>query len=154
MQIVIGAPGRHGCPDVGERWEQGLIEQFVPQPAVEALDERILDWLARGNVVPVDPIRSAKPRMALDVNSVPTAQYSARPPLAHPIRSLEMGDSIPLGGGRYHFFPRRSLSAALSSMLSASNFLSRGVLVLKSLLSPGLADIHAAILGLCRCWHC
>jgi hypothetical protein len=54
-----------------------------------------------------------------------TSQYSARPPLAHPIGSLEMGDSIPLGGGRYHFFPRRSFSAALSSMLSASSFLNR-----------------------------
>lgn len=31
-----------------------------------------------------------------------TAQNSARPPLAHPISSLEMGDSFPLGGGRYH----------------------------------------------------
>lgn len=71
MQIVIGAPGRHGCPDVSKRWEQGLIEQFVPQSAVEALDEGILDRLARSNVVPVVPIRSAKPRMALDVNSVP-----------------------------------------------------------------------------------
>lgn len=55
MQIVIGTPGRHGCPDVGERREQGLVEQFVPQPAVEALDEGILDRLARGNLVPVDP---------------------------------------------------------------------------------------------------
>ena len=40
---------------MSKRREQGLVEQFVPQPAVEALDEGILDRLARGNVVPVDP---------------------------------------------------------------------------------------------------
>src|SRR5690606_16405818 len=54
-----------------------------------------------------------------------TPQNSARPPLAHPILSLEMSDSLPLRGGRYHFFPRRSFKAALSSMLSASSFLRR-----------------------------
>src|SRR5690606_37122170 len=52
------------------------------------------------------------------------AQDPARPPLAHPKRSLEMGDGISLGSGRHHFFPRRSFRAALSSMLSASSFLS------------------------------
>lgn len=55
MQIVIGAPGRQGRSHMSKRWEERLVEQFVPQPAVEALDEGILDRLARGNVVPVDP---------------------------------------------------------------------------------------------------
>src|SRR5690606_29817131 len=56
----------------------------------------------------------------------PTAhQHLARPPLAHPIDTLEMGDSIPLGSGRYHFFPRRSFNAELSSIASARSFFSR-----------------------------
>jgi molybdenum cofactor cytidylyltransferase len=39
-------------------------------------------------------------------------------------RPEEMGDTIPLGGGRYHFLPRRSFSAELSSIASASSRLS------------------------------
>jgi hypothetical protein len=37
---------------------------------------------------------------------------------------LEMCDSFPLGGARHPFFPKRSFSAALSSMASASKRLS------------------------------
>ena len=55
VEVVVGPPGREACPDVRERGEQGLVEEFVPQPSVEALDEGILDRLARGDVVPVDP---------------------------------------------------------------------------------------------------
>ena len=36
--------------------EQRLVEQLVPQPAIEALGEGILDRLARSDVVPVDPL--------------------------------------------------------------------------------------------------
>src|SRR5262249_49403390 len=43
-----------------------------------------------------------------------------RPPFAHPMIRYELSDSFPLGSGRYHFFPRRSFRAALSSIASAS----------------------------------
>src|SRR3546814_20533918 len=46
---------------------------------------------------------------------------TARPPLAHPMASLEMGDRFPLNGGRHHFFVSKSFSATLSSIVSASN---------------------------------
>src|SRR3546814_17568988 len=36
---------------------------------------------------------------------------TARPPLAHPMASLEMGDRFPLNGGRHHFFVSRSFTA-------------------------------------------
>ena len=42
----------------------------------------------------------------------------------HARRSMgihEMRDSLPLGRGRHHFFPRRSFKAALSSMASAKS---------------------------------
>ena len=48
----------------------------------------------------------------------------ARPPLAHLMRYLKMSDSLPLYGGRHHFFDKRSFSAALSSMASANNLFS------------------------------
>jgi hypothetical protein len=40
---------------VGERAEQRLVKKLVAQPSVEALDEAVLHWLARSDVVPVDP---------------------------------------------------------------------------------------------------
>ena len=42
-----------------------------------------------------------------------------RPPFAHPECLSQMNDSFPLPRGRHHFFPKRSFSAALSSMASA-----------------------------------
>ena len=49
-----------------------------------------------------------------------------RPPFAHPMGIREMHDSLPLGHGRHHFFPRRSLKApALSNMASAKSRFSR-----------------------------
>ncbi len=44
-----------------------------------------------------------------------------RPPLAHLVGIGERGDSFALGGGRHHFFERRSFSATLSSMASAKS---------------------------------
>jgi hypothetical protein len=44
-----------------------------------------------------------------------------RPPLAHLVTLFEMGDGLAPGGGRHHFFDRRSLSAVLSSIASASS---------------------------------
>ena len=77
-----------------------------------------------------------------------TAQHPARPPLAHSKDLLEMGDSIPLDGGRYHFFPSRSFSAELSSIASARQPLELGILVLERPQLPGFADVHPAILRL------
>jgi hypothetical protein len=54
-----------------------------------------------------------------------TADGFTRPPFAHPECLPEMRDSFPLARGRHHFFPKRSFNAALSSMASASNRLSR-----------------------------
>src|SRR5665213_248130 len=50
-----------------------------------------------------------------------TRQKLARPPLTHLMFSLEMSDGFSLGSGRHHFFPRRSFSATLSNIASASN---------------------------------
>src|SRR4051794_1797899 len=69
----------------------------------------------------------------------------ARPPLAHRECLSQMDDSFPLPRGRHHFFLKRSFSAALSSMASASNRFSR-VFSSASVFSR-LADLLPAELG-------
>jgi len=53
--VVIVLPDRQSLADMGERSEERLVQQLVAQPAVEALDEGILLWLARRDVMPFDP---------------------------------------------------------------------------------------------------
>jgi hypothetical protein len=52
--VVIGLPASERDAGLGQRREQGLVQQFVPQSAVEALDEGILHGLARRDVMPCD----------------------------------------------------------------------------------------------------
>ena len=54
LGVAIGDPATDELAGLVDIEKDCLVEQFVPQPAVEALDESILDWLARGDVVPVD----------------------------------------------------------------------------------------------------
>jgi len=65
---------------VGERWDQGLVEQLVPQLAVEALNEGILDRLTRGDVMPVDlhPVSEAQDGIGREgmVNNLPPSRRS------------------------------------------------------------------------------
>src|SRR6202042_3538783 len=44
----------------------------------------------------------------------------APPSKAHLVCGLQISRSLPMRGGRHHFFPRRSFSATLSSIASAS----------------------------------
>ncbi|ESZ54411.1 hypothetical protein X729_28500 [Mesorhizobium sp. L103C131B0] len=53
-----------------ERGEQRLVQQFVAQAAVEALDEGILHRLARRDVGPFHPMIPLA-EDAFEVNSVP-----------------------------------------------------------------------------------
>ena len=46
--VVVVPPGRQDRPGLGQRGEQGLVEQLVPQPAVEALNEGVLLGFGRG----------------------------------------------------------------------------------------------------------
>src|SRR6185437_10491152 len=57
---------------VSERCEECLIEQFVAQTAVEALDEGVLGRFARRDVVPFDPrfLRPAEDRHAGELRAV------------------------------------------------------------------------------------
>ena len=50
--VVVEPPFGQRRPGMGERGEQGLVQQFVAQAAVEALDKSILLRLAWGEVVP------------------------------------------------------------------------------------------------------
>lgn len=53
--IVVGPPTSECDKGLDQRREQGLVEQFIPQPTVKALDEGILRRLARRDVVPFRP---------------------------------------------------------------------------------------------------
>src|SRR5215471_6228709 len=52
------------------------------------------------------------------------AKCRTRPPLADLIGDPKVSDGLTPGGGRHHFFEAMSLSMALSSIASASNFFS------------------------------
>ena len=52
--VVVEPPALEQAPGVSEVLEDLLVQQLVPQPADEALDEGILLGLARRDVVPVE----------------------------------------------------------------------------------------------------
>ena len=52
--VVVVLPGGQHEPRVGQRGEQRLVEAFVAQAAVEALDEAVPRRLARCDVMPLD----------------------------------------------------------------------------------------------------
>jgi hypothetical protein len=74
VAVVVGGSDRNLCPGVVEIEEQGLVEQFIAHPPVAALDEGILDRLARCDEVPVDPGVLAPGRHGMQVNSVPLSE--------------------------------------------------------------------------------
>jgi hypothetical protein len=55
--VVVELPPQERGSGLGEAGEQRLVQQLVPQAAVEAFDEAILHRLAGRDVVPVDPRR-------------------------------------------------------------------------------------------------
>lgn len=70
-RVVIVPPGGENEPGMSQWGGQRLIETFVPQAVVEALDEAILHWLARGDAMPLDRRSYDRRRMAEKVSSVP-----------------------------------------------------------------------------------
>ena len=54
--VVVHAPNSQGHASLIKRREQGLIEQFVTQAPIEALDEAILHGLARRDIMVVSSI--------------------------------------------------------------------------------------------------
>ena len=54
-RIVIVLPSGQHEAGMGQRGEQRFVKAFVPQAAVEALDEAVLHRLAQSDVMPLDP---------------------------------------------------------------------------------------------------
>lgn len=54
VMIVVVAPRGNQMTSMAEVGEEMLVEAFVPQPTVEALDQPILHGLARRDIVPLD----------------------------------------------------------------------------------------------------
>src|SRR5437660_1562485 len=65
--VIIGAPLGQDDPGVGDRAEQRLVKQLIPQAAVEALNKAILRRLAGCDVMPLDLVtfRPAEDRVAV-----------------------------------------------------------------------------------------
>ncbi len=53
-RVVIDPPGFDEAPGITETVEEVLIQALIAQPAIKALDEGILCWLSRRDVVPLD----------------------------------------------------------------------------------------------------
>ncbi len=53
--VVIVFPERQDLAGVRERAEQRFLQQLIPQAAIKAFDEGILQRLAGCNEVPLDP---------------------------------------------------------------------------------------------------
>lgn len=66
--VVILVPGRERGAGVVQGREQRLGLHLVAQTGIEALDEGVVCWPARRDVVPVDFRSSAKVRVAFEVN--------------------------------------------------------------------------------------
>lgn len=60
--VVLGLPAAQGDAGLRQRGEQRLVQQLIPQAAVEAFDEGILYRLARRDVVLFDTGRRPKRR--------------------------------------------------------------------------------------------
>ena len=60
--IVVEAPCGDRLPGLAQVAEYGLIQQFVAQASVEALDEGVLGRPARRDVVPSNPGALAQPQ--------------------------------------------------------------------------------------------
>src|SRR6185369_4182113 len=54
--VVIGPPASERDAGLSQRRKQRLIQQFIPQPTVEALDKGVLHGLTRRDVVPCDAV--------------------------------------------------------------------------------------------------
>ena len=67
FSVVVVSPGGQRDAGMVQRREQGLVQQLVPEAAIEALYEGILGRLAGRDVVPVDlaPIVMSPPLIKL-----------------------------------------------------------------------------------------
>ena len=76
--VVVHAPGRERGAGMAQGREQRLVQEFVTQPTVEALNEGILCGLAGRDVVPVDlaVIREGEDRVRGELGPV-IADYSS-----------------------------------------------------------------------------
>ena len=54
LGVIVLAPGFEHDARMGQRAEQRLVQELVAEPAIEALDERVLGRFARRYVVPAD----------------------------------------------------------------------------------------------------
>ncbi len=52
--VEVVSPCRHQIAGMAQVIEQMRVQAFVPHAAIEAVDEPVLHWLARRDIVPID----------------------------------------------------------------------------------------------------
>lgn len=52
--VEVGPPRSDQIVGVTQAVEQVLVQTLIPHPAIDALDEPVLHWLARCDVVPIN----------------------------------------------------------------------------------------------------
>lgn len=60
--VVVDPPSCDQLARMSPVAEQGLVQELVAHPSIEAFDKTILHWLARRDVMPVDPVLGAPPQ--------------------------------------------------------------------------------------------
>lgn len=98
--VVVMPPSLQLLAGMGEAGEDRLVQELVPQPRVEALDEPVLVGLARCDVVPLDIafLRPAQDRHAGQFGAV-VADDSVRPRHALEDRCIQLS-ADPRAGDR------------------------------------------------------
>lgn len=97
---------------------QAFVVHRMPLTEQEHMQLAVAEPTVR--LQPVPQHRIVLPDRLVAHGHAAAADHPARPPFAHPVTRHQMRDRLPLRGGRRHFFPSRSCSAALSGIASAS----------------------------------
>jgi hypothetical protein len=151
-RVVVLLPDRQRLSRVGERCEQGPVEELVAQPAVEALDEGVLLGLAGCDVVPFDlPLLrpTDQRRIAMLVSSVPLSEtiIAGQPRVAISAYGFNFAllDDVVMSvdaGHRYQFckllktyFPNTQFVITTHDRLWAEQMRSAGLVTLSSSLA-------------------
>ncbi len=116
-----------------------LIEKLVAHPTVEAFDEAVLHRLAGRDVVPVDLMSVAQPRMAFEVNSVPWS-LTIIPRLAAPLDERRQLAGDPPARDRRVGDRRQAFAGHVIDDVEDAEAPARGELVVDEVERPACVD--------------
>lgn len=96
--VVVMPPGGQHAPGMSQRSKQRLVEAFVAQATVEALDQAVLHWLDGRDAVPLDPPLLGPAQDALPRQQIAQAAIAELATLRH--RAATARNGSPCGSHR------------------------------------------------------